>query len=571
VGADAVVFPGGDFFDGSGDGREVPTPEVFQTPSDAQSGADKLDDVAWMKDAPDGGGLVDAESVALAGDGKSEESGTAADGETEGLGDAEVEPSVASTLASGYRGTIISRPGHDYGPSIMKDGDVWRMWWCGQPSVPGAWDSIWYATSPDGLKWSCPKEALLVSSAGLDKSAVCDPAVVKVGGKYFLYYTGINTDVDWSNRVFLATTDNPDGAWTKYPDNGNPQPVLQDSACDGKNPNDYCVGQSAVLVKDGTFYHWYTDTGKGAGSPPSPGVTMLATSTDGVSFQPANDGLPVFDHADTSVAFDIVSGKFLMVYGNVDDKFLYWTISQDGSAWDLHDNARKLDVNLSFNENHNPGLATDPEGKIASSTFCVFGAGTGWGIWDMDRTDIVFHVPGADLPMCAACAAGNDCAAACGKPGFCGMPGSADPTNCCTCLEPCKPSVTDCSLCVPNGDCNAECKKAGKKGGTCATPGSSDPTNCCSCQDWEKCEACLAGFADCNDACHHSGKPSGWCAAPSSTDPTVCCTCVPDTGCENCLLGGAPSCMAACQAAGNKGGWCAVPGSSNPAACCTCF
>lgn len=520
------------------------------------------------------------------------------------------------TLTSTYRGTVVVRPGHDYGPAIvMAEDGGWHMWWCGTPAQPSvAWDSIWYATSADGLNWTCPTEVLTVSPSGLDADAVCDPAVVKANGTWWMYYTGIHTAVDWSNRIFLAQATQPGGPWTKYPNNNNPMPILSDSACNGADPADYCVGQSAVVYKDGVFYQWYTDSGKGPGAFPSPLPTMLAVSNNGVDFVVQNGNQPVFNHADTDVVWDKASQMFVMVYGNVDDNKLYWTASTDGVGFWPHDDGRTLDVKLSHAQNHNPGLAGDVFGHITASTFEIHGAGTGWGVWDLERTDIHFGSQIANLTDCAACVTQNDCPAACGGHGYCAAPGSTNPGACCNCLGGCTPAVNDCSLCLSGapdchqacigagystGDCanpgstdpsaccacaytdckgclggfatcDAACKAAGKKSGSCAHPTSTNSGQCCVCEDYANCEACLAGFPDCNVACQKSGYPGGNCAAPSSTNPSQCCACLPDTGCEQCLVG-ATTCMKACQNSGKSGGYCAVVGSTNPAACCACF
>ncbi len=473
------------------------------------------------------------------------------------------------TLASSYRGTTLVRKGHDYGPTIVQDGGKWHMWWCGAPSQPGAWDSVWYASSSDGLTWSCPVEAILVSKGSLDGSAVCDPSAVKVGGTWYLYYTGINSDIDWSNRVFLATAGTPAGPWNKHPSNSNPQPVLQDPACNKNDPNDYCVGQSTVLYKDGLFYHWYTDSGKGGGAPPSPLVTMLATSADGINYAVQNNGQPVFNHADTSVLYDSVSGMFVMVYGNVDDNQLYWTTSPDGINWLPHDGARNIDVNFANGQNHNPGLAGNVHGHFSGTTFVMYGAGTGWGIWDMDRSEVVFGQGASAQAMCGQCAPGGACGAACGGLGFCGAPGSTNPQACCTCPgDPCT-GGQGCGGCLGKfASCKEACKASGFPTGTCAFPGSNDPAACCSCSGWTDCQGCLGGQPDCAAACQSTGAVGGTCAYPDSADPTKCCTCQWDN-CKGCLAG-KPDCATACKDAGYPGGVCGNPTSTDPSSCCSC-
>jgi hypothetical protein len=476
---------------------------------------------------------------------------------------------AGGTLASSYRGITLVRNGHDYGPTIVQDGGIWHMWWCGAPSQPGAWDSVWYASSPDGLVWTCPVEAIKVTMGSLDGSAVCDPDVVKVGGTWYLYYTGINSEVDWSNRVFLATAGSPGGPWNKHPSNGNPQPVLQDPACNGADPSDYCVGQSTVVYRNGLFHHWYTDSGKGKGAPPSPLVTMLATSADGINYTVQNNGQPVFNHADASVKLDTATGLFVMIYGNVDDNQLYWTTSADGINWLPHDGARNIDVNFANGQNHNPGMAGNVHGHFSGTTFVMFGAGTGWGIWDLDRSEVVFGPGAAAPPMCSQCAPGNSCGAACGGLGYCGAPGSGNPNACCTCPgDPCS-GPQGCSGCLDEFDsCHEACHASGFPTGTCAFPGSQDPAACCQCSGWTGCQGCLDKWPDCAAACQSTGAVGGTCAYPESTDPTKCCECKWDN-CKGCL-GTQPSCDAACQAAGYGSGTCPVPDSTNPSQCCSC-
>ncbi len=390
------------------------------------------------------------------------------------------------TLTSRRRGTVYVRPGHDYGPAIINDNGAWRMWWCGSPSKAGASDSIWYAVSKDGYNWSCPKEVLLVTAGSLDASAVCDPSVVKKGLTYYLYYTGINTKIDHNNRVFVATSKNPDGAWTKYPSNASPKAILSDKRCDKKNPNDYCVGQSSVIYHAGKFWHWYTNTGAKKLIPKTGDrPVMLATSTNGITFKVVNGGKPVFDHGSVDVKYDVKSKKFLMVYGEVNDNKIYWSVSNDGVTWLPHSKARAVATKLSFKENHNPGMAGSVTGTFNATTFVTYGAGTGWGIWDMDTSDVRFNVSGA-VKDCSKCS--SDCSLTCskagfGKAGFCGKPGSTNPKACCTCVGKTCPKIGSyCAKCLVGAKtCVVACKGAGYSSGYCGKLGSTNPSNCCTC------------------------------------------------------------------------------------------
>jgi predicted GH43/DUF377 family glycosyl hydrolase len=109
-----------------------------------------------------------------------------------------------------YRGITILRPNNwDYAPAVIYDENKYKMWWCGSwPGArPGTGDHILYAESQDGLRWSDPIVALKPGPQGHPDSVhVCDPAVVRVNGKYYMYYTGATVG-NGGNAVFLATSD----------------------------------------------------------------------------------------------------------------------------------------------------------------------------------------------------------------------------------------------------------------------------------------------------------------------------------------------------------------------------
>ncbi len=321
------------------------------------------------------------------------------------MGDINNDESIFYMLVtSEYKGEVIDRDWqdyfpidknlivHDYAPSIVRYNDKWNIWWCSLND--STWDSIWYATSDDGLNWAKGYEVLESTPNTLDEIAVCDPSVIYVQEKWYMYYTGTRGpkgSVDWRNRIFVATADNPAGPWTKHFD-----PIIDvNSGCgDGLDQHKYCIGQSTVIYKDELFYHWYTDTGQSIDGYTK--QTMLATSFDGINFEIKNNNKPVFSMSNTSIKYDKRTKKFFMIYGEAADNELFWNISSDGIHWDEHDSTRTINV---YPEgcNHNPGIAGDIQGHINGATFVIYGQGScsdtddRWGDWQMDRSNVELY------------------------------------------------------------------------------------------------------------------------------------------------------------------------------------
>ncbi|MGH3517143.1 MAG: beta-xylosidase [Haloechinothrix sp.] len=157
---------------------------------------------------------------------------------------------------------------YNYGPTVMRDGDRTRMWWCSQyGSAPPPGDDILYATTTSltkkftGPGGKMPPAVLSGRPGGFDGMHTCDPSVIKVDGQHYLYYTGAKGDHSFGNAIGLATSE--DGVnWTRA--NGG-KPIVK-PARDTARDNSYGAGQPAVVFLDGWFYLMFTDTtGRSAG------------------------------------------------------------------------------------------------------------------------------------------------------------------------------------------------------------------------------------------------------------------------------------------------------------------
>ncbi|MQA07580.1 MAG: beta-xylosidase [Pseudonocardiaceae bacterium] len=157
---------------------------------------------------------------------------------------------------------------YNYGPTVMQDGGMTRMWWCsqlGSARPPG--DDVLYAESPSvdgpfGVSGGGRAHPVFSGSrGGFDAMHTCDPSVIKVADTYYLYYTGASGDHDHGNKIGLATSE--DGVHWSRANGGEP---IVTPAGDRPVRNSYGVGQPGAVYLDGWFYLMFTDTtGRKAG------------------------------------------------------------------------------------------------------------------------------------------------------------------------------------------------------------------------------------------------------------------------------------------------------------------
>ena len=274
-------------------------------------------------------------------------------------------------LSSSYLGTVISNAdGFDFAPAVMKEGNTYKMWWCGlSPKNSTDVFSIYYAESNDSVQWSSRQVVLRPTKDSFDALYVCQPSVVKVNSTYYMYYTGVslnitNVSINAQGSIFLATSN--DGInWSKYSSNSNPQPVI----IPPEGTFNF-VNQPSILYYNNKFYLYFTNSTSGNGTD-----TSLATSDDGIHFNVQNDANPVFTSpvgSDRDVKF-LNSAGFFMVYGSIDTNKIFWTNSSDGTKWLLHDNSRTIQTKKYCN--FGPGLLSYANGTSDLSTIVYYGAG----------------------------------------------------------------------------------------------------------------------------------------------------------------------------------------------------
>ncbi|WP_372798892.1 family 43 glycosylhydrolase [Pontiella sp.] len=151
----------------------------------------------------------------------------------------------------GQEDTVSRRDPSD----VIRVGDLYYVWYSKGKIKSGYDATVWYATSPDGLKWTEKGQAIAKGPAGAwDEASVFTPNILVAEGKYWLFYTAIskNPKVKPDSKIGIAVSDSPDGPWERLPNN----PVLKNS----DNPEDFdshLVDDSCLMVRDGKYWFYY--------------------------------------------------------------------------------------------------------------------------------------------------------------------------------------------------------------------------------------------------------------------------------------------------------------------------
>jgi hypothetical protein len=179
------------------------------------------------------------------------------------------------------------------------------LWYGGQGK--DGHDRISYAESREGKKWVRKGVVLKDDKA----NHVNDPYVVKVNGRYFMFFTRAGKDV--VDRIDLATSS--DGRqW-------EPQGMVVGPGTEGFWDS-LSVGRPAVIYEDGLFKMWYDGRKDFPPGSPVQGVPQSARSQRWVGYATSRDGLtwqrhpanPVFGHDAGGVDVKRIGKKLILLY-----------------------------------------------------------------------------------------------------------------------------------------------------------------------------------------------------------------------------------------------------------------
>lgn len=202
-------------------------------------------------------------------------------------------------------------------PTILKDGNIIKMWFINYSNPKGGLD---YIISEDGINWKKPYEKLLFvpNSSETDFSS---PIILKENDVYKLWYSVKNNDL---NTYVIKYTFSNDGlTW-----NNNSQIVL--------TPEFWWeykgVVSPYVIHKGDKYYMWYTGWG-------DDGLFRIgvATSSAGIEWNKTTEPIFLQDnvgHVDNH-NLKLINGVFHLWYltGDGYNEKIYQYISSDGIKW----------------------------------------------------------------------------------------------------------------------------------------------------------------------------------------------------------------------------------------------
>jgi len=179
-------------------------------------------------------------------------------------------------------------------PTALREGNTFKLWYGGNRSGHG--QEIYYATSPDGVKWTHHKGPVvrLGKRGAWDHGDVETPSVVKVGSTYHMYYCGRETQEegdDWSKRSAyqIGHATSSDGIqWVKDPSN----PVIKLGRQSHNDWNWAAAAEPTVLhdAGKGVFQLWYA------------GINVLEGKVHThIGYATSPDGSRFANHADNPV------------------------------------------------------------------------------------------------------------------------------------------------------------------------------------------------------------------------------------------------------------------------------
>lgn len=161
------------------------------------------------------------------------------------------------------KGQIFSLTGeyYVYAPSVIKEGDIYHVFYCSNAHAGKIKDSIYYrrcVRTTNGFAYSKPV-AVLSAGEGWDSMHVCDPSVTAGNFiyqhhsyKYLMAYLGCSSTDNQDNKIGFALS-NDCVNWVKVENF-----CIAEEFDEQSDVFQWGVGQPSVLTADGKLFLFYT-------------------------------------------------------------------------------------------------------------------------------------------------------------------------------------------------------------------------------------------------------------------------------------------------------------------------
>lgn len=303
--------------------------------------------------------------------------------------------------------------GYRYGPTIMTYGDkVADAWFASPGDARTEADWFTYRHTEDGGKtWTEEYVVLAPTANSMDFFSVCDPAVIRFGGYYYIGYTSTVFPEKGGvcNNAFVARSKSPTGPFEKWTSEGwgeqretkdgtlswmgSPAPIIYFD----EDKNEWGAGELSFTVVGKTLYIYYTWTGRDKYG--------KAYSETRVATADAEDEDWPLTVKDEGVAAERLSGQdsFDVVYCEEYEKFiaistykrfspeseLMFFESDDGLRFE-----RVCDLKVGVGTAcHNSGISGDELHHIKKGDLLLLGYAYGpkWGFWGTRFHEFTFE------------------------------------------------------------------------------------------------------------------------------------------------------------------------------------
>lgn len=312
---------------------------------------------------------------------------------------------------------VITRPArYDYAPAVMVGDDGrYRLWWCAAVKA-GLGDAIltldmtasMFAKGEANGNLAHPVLSKSGSANKFDGAHTCDPSIVNVGGRYYMYYGGLSENKTPKNELLVATklgvAVSQDGIVWERANGGNP--ILEPRTLLLSDMNRYGLGQPSVIHVDDFFYLLYTNSVGNDG----PGMYVLRSRTPlfatGVEEWTVNGFVPV-DVNSISTKNKLLNGFSAdWAYVPSKDIFLVAMRGIEGVmkiiSFDKQTLKRNGVVDVPMGWTEGPGLSRDKKGWLVYKepvdgqfTFQIFrsiGARSDPRSWDMAVKSVTIKI-----------------------------------------------------------------------------------------------------------------------------------------------------------------------------------